>query len=189
MAELTNVGLQTQRLCLRQLIYQGPNAVCSGRRHLVLRVLCCQKLGNVRSNKASATRDEDPLWLVGLVLSVLIGHNYHRLQDTLRVPVPRLSSSTLLDRRQGGLAAASLACMTVSQQLTLVESAFLLCGPRNATGAGNSYGLALNGHLASRLIIPGGQWFWAAMHALLGGHTNVLLPHHTCCAVVAVAKP
>ena len=49
--------------------------------------------------------------------------------------------------------------------------------------------VALNGHLASQLIIPGGQWFWGAMHALLGGHTNVLLPHHTCCAVVAVAKP
>ena len=79
----------------------------------------------MRSNKASATGDEDPLWLVYLMLSVLIGHNDHRLQDTLRVPVPRLSASTLLDRRQGGrLAAANFACMTISQQLTLVELAF-----------------------------------------------------------------
>jgi len=61
--------------------------------------------------------------------------------------VPRLSSSTLLedhDRRQAQGLLPSLACMTDSQQLTLVTCAFLLVldlsGPRNAAGAGNYTG-------------------------------------------------
>lgn len=50
----------------------------------------------MRCDKASATRDEDPLRLVGLMIAVVIGHDDHKLQDRLRVPATRLSSSNCL---------------------------------------------------------------------------------------------
>ena len=76
--------------------------------------------------------------------------------------MPRLSSSTLLedhDRRQAQGLLPSLACMTVSQQPTLIDCAFLLAldlsGPRDAAGASTI--VALNGQLASLPVMCGGN--------------------------------
>ncbi len=75
----------------------------------------------------------------------------------------RLSSSTLLedhDRRQGQGLLPSLACMPVSQQLTLVKCAFLLVldlsGPRNAAGAGNYSGAQPTAGISPRDVGGGG---------------------------------
>jgi len=100
--------------------------------------------------------------------------------------VPRLSSNTLLEdhdrRRWGGLAAASLACTTVSQQLTLVNCAFLLVldlsGPRNAAGAGNSSGTQWTPGISAHH--PGGA-------VVLGGHACTAGGPYKCLAAITLA--